>query len=269
VAATTGKGLRAKLTTEERYVPVHVRRNLYVSSLTLITLGTLLFTSLALQVVDNVGIVGADRSTEVWFVSIRTPFWTTFNDVLAVMFGPISLPIVVLVVTVLWIVFSKHAWRPLVLAGAMTLGVLLVEVLTRVVQRHRPPIDLMLFGKDTTFSFPSGHVAGTADFFLLVAYLLISRNPTRGRTAAGIIVSVTVISSQVLSRLYLGYHWLSDTIASLCLAMVILGLVMAIDTRRTVRTPGEKVTGELSKVQTEARRTRIIGAIRSAEFAAS
>jgi membrane-associated phospholipid phosphatase len=251
VAETSGRGLRDKLTTEVRYVPAHIRKNLYVSSFVLMTLGTLLFVSLAVQAMDNVGIVNADRSAESWFVSIRTPFWTTFNEVLAVMFGPISLPIVVLVVTVLWIVVSTHAWRPLVLAGAMTLGVVLIQILTRVVRRHRPPVDLMLFGKDTTFSFPSGHVAGTADFFLLLPYLLVSRNPTRGRIATAIVVAVTVISSQVLSRLYLGYHWLSDTLASLCLAMVVLGLVMAIDTRRTVRVPGERVTGELSKVQSE------------------
>jgi undecaprenyl-diphosphatase len=248
---TAGRRLRDKLTTEERYVPARVRRNLYVCSLTLITVGTLLFLSLALQVVDNVGIVGADRAAESWFVSVRTPFWTMVNGVLAVMFGPVSLPIVVLVVTVLWIVFSTHAWRPLVLAAGMIFGLVLVQILTRVVQRHRPPVDLMLFGKDTTFSFPSGHVAGTTDFFLLLPYLLVSRNPTRGRVAAAIVVAVTVISSQVLSRLYLGYHWLSDTLASVCLAMVVLGLTMAIDTHRTVRIRGEKVTGELSKVQTE------------------
>lgn len=251
VAVTARRGLREKLTTEERYVPAHIRKNLYVSSFVLMTLGTLLFVSLALQVVGNVGIVSADRKVEAWFVSIRTPFWTTFNDVLAVMFGPVSLPIVVLVVTVLWIVFSKHAWRPLVLAGGMTLGVVLVQIITRVVQRHRPPVDLMLFGKDTTFSFPSGHVAGTADFFLLVPYLVLSRNPTRRRIGIAIVVAVTVIASQVLSRLYLGYHWLSDTLSSLCVAMVVLGLVIAIDTRRTVRVAGEKVTGELSKVQSE------------------
>jgi membrane-associated phospholipid phosphatase len=251
VAVTVGRGLRDKFTTEERYVPVRVRRNLYACSFALMAVGTLLFMSLVLQVVDNVGVVGADRNAESWFVRIRTPFWTTVSDVLAVMFGPVSLPIVVVVVTVLWIVFSKHAWRPLVLAGGMTLGLVLVQILTRVIQRDRPPVDLMLFGKDTTFSFPSGHVAGTADFFLLLSYLLVSRKPTRGRIAAAIVVAVAVISSQVLSRLYLGYHWLSDTLASLCLAMVVLGLTMAIDTRRTVRIQGEKVTGDLSKVQTE------------------
>lgn len=67
VAATTGKGLRAKLTTEERYVPVHVRRNLDV--------------------------------TRHHFADLDDP--RTFNHVLAVMFGPISMPIVVLVITVL------------------------------------------------------------------------------------------------------------------------------------------------------------------------
>lgn len=128
---------------------------------------------------------------------------------------------------------------------------ILIQILTRLVQRPRPPLDLMLFGKDTTYSFPSGHVAGTADFFLLLPYLIISRKPTCGRIAVGVVVAVIGISSQVFSRLYLGYHWLSDTLASICLAMVILGLVMAIDTRRTVRIPGEKVTGELSQVQTE------------------
>jgi membrane-associated phospholipid phosphatase len=50
-----------------------------------------------------------------------------------------------------------------------------------------------------------------------------------------------------LSRLYLGYHWLSDALASLSLSLVILGGVIALDTWRTARVPGERITGELSK----------------------
>jgi len=251
VAGTVGQGLREKFTTEERYVPELVRKKLYLSSFLLIAVGSLIFLSLVIQVANGVGIVSLDQLAEAWFVSIRTPFLTTFNDVLAVIFGPVSLPIIVLVVTIVWIIRAKHAWRPLVLAGAMTLGVVLIQILTRLVQRPRPPLDLMLYGKDMTYSFPSGHVCGTTDFFLLLSYLLISRNPTRRRISIAVVITVTGVSSQVFSRLYLGYHWLSDTLASICLSMVILGLVMAIDTRRTVRTPGEKVTGELSKVQTE------------------
>jgi undecaprenyl-diphosphatase len=59
------------------------------------------------------------------------------------------------------------------------------------------------------------------------------------------------ILAQVISRLYLGYHWISDTAASIALAMVIVGAVIAIDTMRTVRIPGEKIEGEFSRPQVE------------------
>lgn len=251
VPSRIGKVLRDKFTTEERYVAKPVRKNLYLSAFLLIGIGSLLFISLVFQVMNNFGIVNLDHAAQQWFVSIRTPFMTTFNTALAVIFGPVSLPIIIFVITILWIIFAKHAWRPLILAGFMGLGVVLIQIITRLVQRHRPPIDLMLFGQDTTYSFPSGHVSGTADFFLLMSYLIISRKPTRGRIATAIVIATIGIFSQVFSRLYLGYHWLSDTLASICLAMIILGIVMALDTRRTVRIPGEKVTGDLSKVQTE------------------
>lgn len=251
VARSAGRGLRDKFTTEERYVSEPVRKRLYVTAYTLMVVGSVLFAALVFQVVNKVGIVSLDGPAETWFVSIRTPFLTALDKVLAVVFGPVALPIIIVVLTVLWTVFAKHAWRPLVLAAAMTLGVVLIQIITRLVQRPRPPVDGMLMGKDSTFSFPSGHVSGTTNFFLLMPYLLISRKPTRPRVAVGVVVAVIGTSSQVFSRLYLGYHWLSDTLASICLATVILGLVIAIDTRRTVRIPGEPVVGELSKVQTE------------------
>jgi membrane-associated phospholipid phosphatase len=251
VARREGGWLREKLTTEERYVDVSVRRRLYATSYTLIGLGTVLFVALLVQVMNGIGIVGLDHAAQTDLVRIRDPFLTTSDEVLAVVFGPVALPIIILVLTVAWVILAKHLWRPLLLAGAMTLGLILIQVITRLVRRDRPPIDLMLFGRDTTYSFPSGHVAGTADFCFVIAYLIASRKPNTVRTVVAFVVAALVVVSQVFSRLYLGYHWLSDTLASICLSMVVLGLVIAIDTRRTVRIPGEKVTGELSKVQTD------------------
>ena len=107
----------------------------------------------------------------------------------------------------------------------------------------------MLFGADHTFSFPSGHVLGTSDFLLVLAFLLASRRQSTRFTAAAVALAVLGILAQVASRLYLGYHWISDTTASMALSMVVLGAVMAIDTKRTVRIPGEPVRGELSQQQ--------------------
>ena len=117
------------------------------------------------------------------------------------------------------------------------------------VRHPRPPIGLMLMDPDHTFSFPSGHVLGTSDFFLILAFLLASRIRRAWFTAAAVAIAVLGIAAQVISRLYLGYHWITDTSASIALSMVIVGTLIAIDTRRTVRIPGERVTGEFSTTQ--------------------
>ncbi|MEO6529891.1 MAG: phosphatase PAP2 family protein [Specibacter sp.] len=60
-----------------------------------------------------------------------------------------------------------------------------------------------------------------------------------------------MILAQAASRIYLGYHWLSDTTASIALSLVILGALMAVDTFRTVRVPGEHVHGDHSQPQVD------------------
>ncbi|MGH1526349.1 hypothetical protein ACRAWC_20880 [Leifsonia sp. L25] len=53
---------------------------------------------------------------------------------LAIIFGPIAMPIIVLVVVVVWIVAARHLWRPVLLAAGMLTGVLLAGVLAPIVQ---------------------------------------------------------------------------------------------------------------------------------------
>jgi undecaprenyl-diphosphatase len=170
---------------------------------------------------------------------------------LAIIFGPVALPIIVLVVLVIWVIAARHLWRPLLLAGGMLTGVILAQIIAPLVQHPRPPIGLMLFGPDHTYSFPSGHVLGTSDFFLILAFLLASRIERTWFTVIAVLIAIVGILAQVISRLYLGYHWISDTAASIALAMVIVGAVIAIDTMRTVRIPGEKIEGEFSRPQVE------------------
>ncbi|MDD0856883.1 phosphatase PAP2 family protein [Arthrobacter alpinus] len=172
-------------------------------------------------------------------------------SVLAVVFGPTALPIVVLVVIVAWTLLAKHAWRPILLAGGMITGVVLAKVIAPLVQHPRPPADLMLMGADSSYSFPSGHVLGTADFLLILAFLVASRRQNKSLTVLLFSIAAVVILAQVASRLYLGYHWISDTAASISLSLVILGAIMAIDTHRTVRVHGEHIHGKNSQAQVD------------------
>ena len=154
---------------------------------------------------------------------------------LAIVFGPVGMPIIVLVVTVVWFLLARHAWRPLLLASSMVLGVATAQLIAPLVRHPRPPIGLMLLGPDHTFSFPSGHVLGASDFFLIGAFLIASRTHRRWVTVLLFTIAAAMIAVQVVSRLYLGYHWLTDVMASVGLSMMITSVAIAVDTHVTAR----------------------------------
>jgi membrane-associated phospholipid phosphatase len=241
---------RDKFVVEERFMDASARRNLYRIAVALMIVGVVLFSVVLAGVLVRDGVADADEPVRSWLLTLRSEPLTTVMIILAVIFGPVALPIIVLVATVAWGLAAKHAWRPILLAGAMLTGVILAQVVGRIVERQRPPLDLMLFGADTTFSFPSGHVLGACDFLLVTTYLVFSRRRNTGSAVIAFAVAGIGIFFAAVSRLYLGYHWTSDALGSLSLSFVVLGAVMALDTWRTARIPGERITGTLSKADT-------------------
>ncbi|MDQ1060206.1 membrane-associated phospholipid phosphatase [Arthrobacter globiformis] len=236
-----------KFVVEERYMEPGARKGLYVTALVLALVGAAIFLATLAGVLQHDGLASADGAAQKWLLTTRSDALTVVMVVLAVIFGPVGLPIIVLVVTVAWGVLAKHAWRPILLAAAMLTGVGLAQLIGRSVERQRPPVDLMLFGADHTFSFPSGHVLGASDFLLVTTFLVFSRHRNPKAAVVSFVVAVIGVFLASISRLYLGYHWVSDAVASVSLSLVVLGAVIAVDTWRTARVPGEQVTGELSK----------------------
>jgi undecaprenyl-diphosphatase len=133
----------------------------------------------------------------------------------------------------------------------MVAATLVSVTIKAVVARPRPPVDSMtVAGVETTYSFPSGHTIGTATFLLVLGYLAWVRHPA-GRALVlwvlGVVAGVLVVA---LSRLYLGYHFVTDVVASVALAVAVLGGVVVVDRRRAVRAarrlaaePGETHAG--------------------------
>ena len=234
---------------EERYLDPADRRALYRTSIILAVVGVALFIATLISVVQADGLSAADVPVHDWLLSTRSGAVTAIMIFLAVFFGPIALPIIVLVVILVWGFAAKHAWRPILLASAMLTGVIISQIILHIVQRSRPPVDQMLFGADQTFSFPSGHVLGACDFLLVGTYLIFSRRRNPRAAVFGFIGAGIGIVLAVVSRLYLGYHWTTDALASFSLSLLILGGVIALDTWRTARIPGEPITGELSRAE--------------------
>lgn len=223
------RGRISPMVIERRGLAPGVRRRLVVAAITVGSLGVTGGVVLLVSVLAGHGLTVLDKPVLDLMLDWRTPALTAMMTALAVTFGPIGLPIIVLVVSVTWGIIARHAWRPLLLVAGMVLGVALGQIIGRVVDRQRPPVDLMLLGPDASFSFPSGHVLGAADFVLITAYLVLSRRrDRRGAPLASVLVAVGIVLA-ALSRIYLGYHWVTDVLASVALSLVVLGCVICAD----------------------------------------
>jgi len=241
---------------EVREVPASSRRNLFIIAAVLAAVGLVSFLVILVGVQNRDGLAGIDKPVQAWLEGMRTPVLTVVMAIVATVFGPIAMPIIILVTTVWWGFAARHAWRPLLLAGGMLTGLVIVQVLARVVGRERPPISTMLLEVDHTPSFPSGHVMGLTDFLLITTFLVFSRWRNPVWTVIAFIVTVTLVTATVACRVYLGYHWPTDVLASISLSLVVLGAVIAVDTWRTVRAVPDTKPAGVTPGQSLASRAR-------------
>ena len=217
----------------------------------LVVAGLVVFGVLLDSVLERDRLWALDQAVLAWMVGHRSDLTTAVLATITFITGPVLLPIVVAVGCAAWVVVRRRWWRPSLLALAMLASTLLGLAVKGVVGRDRPPAETMFVpGAETTASFPSGHTLGTATLLLVAGYLATSRRPTRGRVVGWAVATVVGTSLVALSRLYLGYHFLSDVLAATGLAVAVLGVVCAVDRwhvwRRTPlsQPPGERLPVE-------------------------
>lgn len=120
---------------------------------------------------------------------------------------------------VLMLVLLRRRWYAE--AAALGIGMLgsavMIIGIKHLVMRPRPPAADRLGPVDHSFSFPSGHTLNSAVFLGLVV-LTVGWWLPRGQRAVAIAAVVLLGFGVGLSRLYLGYHWGTDVLASWLLA---------------------------------------------------
>lgn len=82
---------------------------------------------------------------------------------------------------------------------------------------HRPRPELSFVHLDT-YSFPSGHAAGSAAIYAALAYLLARSAPLSLRALA-VAATGALLALIDFSRLYIGAHYLSDVLAGTALGL--------------------------------------------------
>lgn len=118
---------------------------------------------------------------------------------------------------VLW---RRKAWDWLRLLVVVLPGVIaLNSVLKLVFQRERPVFEQPMVTLDT-YSFPSGHAAGTAVLYLFIAAWLLTRLQGRGARTAVVVGAAAMVVIVAFSRVYLGAHYPSDVLAGLAEGIV-------------------------------------------------
>lgn len=175
-----------------------------------------------------------DDVVHAWFQSHRVPWATQVMLWLTWLHGTAGLLAMgALLALVIWRSGDK-GWIP-ALAVALPGAMLLNVAIKHVVQRARPVVEQPLLVLDT-YSFPSGHAAGTAALYTFAAAWLLARlagKPVAWR-AAGVAAAVFMAVWVSISRLYLGVHFVSDVLAGMLLGL--LWTLACLAARRALQT---------------------------------
>ena len=122
--------------------------------------------------------------------------------------------------------FSQRRWRALVTVFVCVAGGLTLNVLMKLAfQRARPTFEHPLLTLNT-YSFPSGHMAGSTIFYgLCVAWVCTRTRRWRWRLLA-VLAAALALALVGLSRMYLGVHYLSDVAAAFAEGVAWLALCL-------------------------------------------
>jgi len=147
-------------------------------------------------------------------VEHRSPFWEVpalfMNNFGGGVFGVFILPALVIFALLLF----RRYWSAVFFAVATVLSAGVVQLLKNIFDRPRP---LEILVTSDLGSFPSGHVANAATMAVVFGFVF--------RRAWVWLLGILYTVAMLLSRTYLGAHWLSDTIGGLILGSAIAVIV--------------------------------------------
>lgn len=160
-----------------------------------------------------------DRSMTQALVEARTPALTDVLTTISMLSGTPMVIAVSLTLAVVALAVTA-SWRPVVFVLVTVLGELSIYfVVSRTVDRMRPPVADLTSGLPTAASWPSGHATAAAAIYGALAALVITLARSRWRWAV-LVVPVLVAPAIAVSRVYVAAHYPTDVVAGLVLGTV-------------------------------------------------
>lgn len=170
------------------------------------------FGAIAEDVMTGDPLTKVDAQVAIWLHEHGTPFLTRLMLIVTHLHGTIAISFF-MAITALFLLWKRERFWLMALIVAVPGGMLLNVLMKHAFQRTRPTFDDSLLTL-TTYSFPSGHVAGSTLFYGFLVALLVSKSDIWRRRVLIVLSAFAMIVLVAFSRMYLGVHYLSDVLAA-------------------------------------------------------
>jgi undecaprenyl-diphosphatase len=159
-------------------------------------------------------------------VSLRTPQNVALAQFFTDLGGALKLTVITAIIVTIMVV-RWRSWTPLVLMAIGASGSLLMTAVGKqLVGRARPPLEYAVPPYETSASFPSGHTLNSTVIASLVAYLLLLHLTSLVARILSVVLAGVWFVAMGLSRVFLGYHWLTDVLVGWTLGLAWVAVVI-------------------------------------------
>ena len=157
---------------------------------------------------------------------IQTAIRGDLPDFLTILFRTIThlidIPVIITWVLIVAFIFYRKQWKleSYLMLGNLTLAGILIVTFKNIYQRPRP--EILHLVEEKGFSFPSGHSLAVT---IMVGTLIVIFSQRIKNQLWKRIVQILLefyLLSVLVSRVYLGVHYPSDVLASLCVGLGVL-----------------------------------------------